>query len=72
VKELKQFSKVTLEAGASATVEFELGLRDFAYCDVDAKGWRVDAGQFRLSAGFNAEQIEQACEIELTDQFTGY
>ena len=72
VKELKQFSKVTLEAGTSATVEFELGLRDFAYCDVDSKGWRVDAGQFRLSAGFNAEQIEQACEIELTDQFTGY
>lgn len=72
VKELKQFNKLTLQAGESAVVEFELGLRDFAYCDVDAKGWRVDAGTFRLSAGFNAEQIEQTCEIELTDQFTGY
>lgn len=72
VKELKQFNKLTLQAGESAVVEFELGLRDFAYCDVDSKGWRVDAGTFRLSAGFNAEQIEQTCEIELADQFTGY
>jgi beta-glucosidase len=72
VKELKQFNKLTLEAGESAVVEFEMGLRDFAYCDVDAKGWRVDAGTFRISAGFNAEQIEQTCDVELTDQFASY
>lgn len=72
VKELKQFNKLTLQAGESAVVEFGLGLRDFAYCDIDAKGWRVDAGTFRISAGFNAEQIEQTCDVELTDQFTGY
>jgi beta-glucosidase len=72
VKELKQFNKLTLQAGESAVVEFELGLRDFAYCDVDAKGWRVDAGNFRLSAGFNAEQIDQTCDVELTDQFASY
>jgi len=72
VKELKRFNKLTLKAGESSIVEFELDLRDFAYCDVDAKGWRVDAGTFRLSAGFNAEQIHQTCDVELTNQFTGY
>lgn len=72
IKELKQFRKLTLDAGASAEVEFSLGLRDFAYCDVNARGWRVDAGKFRLSVGFNAAQIEQSCDIELPDQFAGY
>lgn len=72
VKELKQFKKLTLNAGESTDVKFTLTLRDFAYCDVEARGWRIDAGQFRLNVGFNAEQIDQSCDVELDAQFESY
>ena len=71
-KELKQFRKLALNSGETGKVEFVLGLRDFAYCDVEARGWRIDAGAFRLSVGFNAAHIDETVDIELASQFMGY
>ncbi len=40
-RELRAFTKVHLEAGASTRVEFALTDRAFAYWDVDAAGWVI-------------------------------
>ena len=51
VKELKDFAKVALAPGEAATIEFELGPRDFAYWDVVTHSWRVDAGEYEIIVG---------------------
>ena len=51
VKELKDFAKVALAPGEAATIEFELGPRDFAYWDVVTHSWRVDAGEYEIIIG---------------------
>lgn len=56
-KELKGFQKVTVKAGDEATVSITLDPRDFAYFDTDAGIWRVEEGEFTLSAGFSATDI---------------
>ena len=42
--ELKQFSKVRLNAGETQHVVLHLNKRAFSYYDVDAKNWRIDPG----------------------------
>jgi len=72
VKELKQFRKLQLTVGEVQRVDMQLGIRDFAYCDIDAAGWRINAGAFRVHAGFSSEDISVSADIDLNDQFTGY
>jgi len=57
-KELKGFQKISLAAGEEATVSIDLNPRDFAFFDVDAGVWRVEAGEFTLSAGFSAADLK--------------
>ncbi|MBW8192473.1 glycoside hydrolase family 3 C-terminal domain-containing protein [Neiella marina] len=71
-KELKTFAKPIIASGERTTLNFTLGLRDFAYCDVEQGGWRIDAGKFMVSVGFNAEQISASAIINLKDDFQGY
>ncbi|GGA70794.1 glycosyl hydrolase [Neiella marina] len=71
-KELKRFAKPVIEPGERASLSFTLTLRDFAYCDVESKGWRVNAGQFMVSVGFNAAQIDASAVITLEDDYQGY
>ncbi len=54
---LKGFAKIALEAGQSGRVTIDLNARDFAWFDVAAQVWRVDAGAFMLSAGFSSADI---------------
>ena len=42
-KELKGFQKISLAAGEEATVSIDLNPRDFAFFDVNAGVWRVEA-----------------------------
>jgi beta-glucosidase len=56
-RELKGFAKVALKAGESRQVVLTLGPRAFAFYDMTAAAWRVEAGVFRLSAGFSAGDI---------------
>ncbi len=63
-KELKGFAKVTLAAGAAQVVRFDLEPRAFAFFDVAAGEWRVEAGAFEISAGFSATDLR--CRAVLT------
>ena len=62
-KELKGFQKISLAAGDEATVSIDLCSRDFAFFDVDAGLWRVEAGEFTLSAGFSATDLRTSTTI---------
>lgn len=64
LRELKAFEKIELDAGASYLVTLPLGARDFAFFDVAAQVWRVEAGAFVLSAGWSAADIRECMEIE--------
>lgn len=54
-KELKAFTKVRLESGASQTVRFDLDARAFAYFDVDRGKWIVAPGSYDLKIGSDAQ-----------------
>jgi beta-glucosidase len=54
-KELRHFAKLSLEAGESRNVRFELGWRDFAYYDARLHDWAVDSGQFNVFVGGSSQ-----------------
>ena len=64
VRELRAFAKVALEPGESRTVSFKLEQRDFAFYDVDAGLWRVEAGSFTIWAGFSATDLPYQAKLE--------
>jgi beta-glucosidase len=51
VKELKGFSRFSLNVGETKTVSFELNERDFAWYDTTKSNWVVDAADFRVMVG---------------------
>lgn len=56
-KELKNFAKIELAAGASAVLSLKLEWRDFACYDVGAGEWVVEAGQFDILVGASSRDI---------------
>lgn len=57
LRELKGFKKISLEAGETKTVTFELSKRAFAYWNVAAQDWCVEVGNFGIEIGKNAHEI---------------
>ena len=55
--QLKGFRSVTLAAGASAAVSFDLTDRSFSIWDVGAHGWAVVNGTFGVFVGASSEDI---------------
>ncbi|MFT9213951.1 MAG: glycoside hydrolase family 3 C-terminal domain-containing protein [Liquorilactobacillus nagelii] len=56
VKELKGFTKVTLQPKESKQVSFELDHRSFAYWNVEEKDWSVETGDYDIIIGKNAHE----------------
>ena len=69
VRELKGFAKVFLQPGASQTVALQLSPRDFAWCDVQAKGWRVNAGTYHIEVGDSSRNLAQRTTVRLANYF---
>lgn len=76
VRELKGFEKISLHAGESKTVHFELEYRDFACYSPESKGWYARPGKYVIAIGTSAEDmIDTICieaegeEILLTSHF---
>jgi beta-glucosidase len=67
VKELKGFAKLTLLPGETRVVGVALDARAFAFFDVAAQVWRIEAGAFEISAGFSAADLRGAARITLGD-----
>jgi len=54
---LVAFQRVTLESGATKTVELEVFADDLAVWDDVAGGWRSDPGEYRLWAGSSSRDL---------------
>lgn len=64
-KELKGFTKLTLQPGESRTVTIPLDARAFAYYDVTKKKWRAEAGAFGIVVGSSSAKVELQGEVKL-------
>lgn len=51
VRELKGYTKVRLEPGASQRISIPFGPRTFRFFDVAADAWRVEAGEYEIAVG---------------------
>ncbi|MCM1300425.1 MAG: glycoside hydrolase family 3 C-terminal domain-containing protein [Alistipes senegalensis] len=56
-KELKAFTKVTLEPGESKTVTLELDRRSFSFWDTESHDWKLEQGEFVLQAGSSSADL---------------
>jgi beta-glucosidase len=57
-KELKGFSRVTLEPGETKTVTMKLNPRDFAFWDPASNNWKVEPGDFEIMVGSSSRDIK--------------
>jgi len=57
VRELKAFTKVELESGATTTVEVLLDSEAFAHWDIDANDWQVTPGEYRVHVGNSSRDL---------------
>ncbi|OTB07148.1 glycoside hydrolase family 3 protein [Hypoxylon sp. CI-4A] len=62
VKVLRGFHKVSLDAGESTTVRFELTRRDLSFWDVSTKQWVIPGGSFTFMAGFSSRDLKNNFE----------
>jgi beta-glucosidase len=69
-KELKAFTKVSLQPGEERIVSLQLETRDFAYYDVMRHDWVVNPGKFEILVGASSQDIRlrQVIEVETTQQ----
>jgi beta-glucosidase len=65
-KELKAFSKVSLEPGEQRTVKFVLDKEALSFYDVEAKGWVAEPGEFEVLVGSSSRDIRASKKFELT------
>jgi beta-glucosidase len=70
IKELKGFSRVTIEPGKTRRITVPLSSRAFAYYDVDQKQWRADKGDYDVLVGSSSEQIDLRGKIPLATDST--
>jgi beta-glucosidase len=65
-KELKAFTKVHLEPGASTRVRLAFGERAFRCFDVAADAWQVESGRYRVTVGRHVQDDDAlTAEIEV-------
>ena len=67
VKELKGFSKVTVQPGETRAVSFSLDRRAFAYWDDAEQRWTSEAGDFEVMIGRSAADLRLAAQVRLTE-----
>jgi beta-glucosidase len=57
VKELKGFTKLSLDPGETKTAKFTLNKRDFSYWNDAFGGWTVESGEFIIHVGSSSDSI---------------
>ena len=67
VRELRGFTKVWLEPGASTRVELALSSRAFSYWDVESSNWVVSAGEYAVQIARSAHEIVLQQNVALSD-----
>lgn len=56
-KELKGFSKITLQPGETRTVRIRVTGRDLGFWDVQQHGWKTEADEYRILVGPASDRI---------------
>ena len=56
VKLLRGFDKISLEAGGTKTVEFEVDIEDLAWYDPEVKEWKIEEMEYELYVGSNSDE----------------
>jgi len=64
-KELRAFSKATLDPGEETTVTCPLDERAFAYWCENANDWRINPGTFQISVGASSADIRLHGDVTL-------
>lgn len=64
-KELKGYTKVSLQPGEETIVQFELDKRAFAYYDAKHQNWLVETGEFEILIGRSSRNIELTETVEV-------
>ena len=65
-RELKGFTKITLEPGAAREVRFTLTARDLSYWSVRRDGWVLEPGEFRIDVGASSRDIRLSQVIQVS------
>ena len=65
VRELKGFSKVTLQPGESQTVTITLAERAFAFWSTQRSRWAVEAGEFEIAVGTSSRDLGATVTVTL-------
>ncbi|MBU6376219.1 MAG: fibronectin type III-like domain-contianing protein, partial [Bdellovibrionales bacterium] len=65
VRELKGFTKVSLNPGESRSVSFRLDPSSFSYYDVKSQGWKYDPGKYDLFVGASYEDTRLRKELKI-------
>ncbi len=65
-KELKAFTKVSLEPGESKTVTLSLDRTSLAYYDDLARAWTAQAGEFEVLVGASSQDVRARAQFNLT------
>lgn len=66
-RELRAFTKVSLEAGASSRVSLALSTRAYSFWDVASSTWVVSGGDYVVEVGRSAHQIVLSATVKLAD-----
>ncbi|WP_309128862.1 glycoside hydrolase family 3 C-terminal domain-containing protein [Microbacterium sp.] len=61
--ELRAFAKVKLAPGEEKPVEMEIGPRDLAFWNAQARRWQVEPGRYRIEVGASSRDIRLRGEI---------
>ena len=56
-KELKGFARVTLDAGAKATVTIPVRIADLKYFDMTDSAWHVETGAVKIMVGGSSDNL---------------
>ena len=65
LRELKQFTKVTLKPLEEKTVTFELGKRAFAYWNVYISDWHVESGRYFIEISSSSRDTRLSAQIDI-------
>lgn len=64
VKELKAYQKISISAGETEKIAFELDRYAFSYFEAQANRWKVPQGEFLIHLCFSAAKILQTLRVE--------
>ena len=68
VRELKNFTAVTLKPGETKTVSMELDYRAFAWYDTEQKDWYAAGGTYEICIGKSSRDIVMRTEVVLENE----